>query len=263
MKNVLYVLICIASLLVSVDAAGQVDKKDVRRGNRDFRKENFREAEIDYRKALVKDSMSVAANYNLANTLYREGDFAQAQQALERVKDVAPMSGSAADYYFNLGDAALQQKDYQKAVEAFGESLIRRPEDLKAKENFIYAKKMLQNQQQNQQNQNNDQNQDNQDQNQDQNQDNQNNQDQNDDQNKDQNDDQDKNDDQNKDDQQNQDQNGGQDKKEQPQGQQPKITPQAAQQMLQAIQAKEKETQDKVNKQKAEALKSRQKEKNW
>ena len=263
MKNVLYVLIGIASLLVSIDAAGQVDKKDVRRGNRDFRKENFREAEIDYRKALVKDSMSVAANYNLANTLYREGDFAQAQQALERVKDVAPMSGSAADYYFNLGDAALQQKDYQKAVEAFGESLIRRPEDLQAKENFIYAKKMLQNQQQNQQNQNNDQNQDNQDQNQDQNQDNQNNQDQNDDQNKDQNDDQDKNDDQNKDDQQNQDQNGGQDQKEQPQGQQPKITPQAAQQMLQAIQAKEKETQDKVNKQKAEALKSRQKEKNW
>lgn len=263
MKNVLYVLICIASLLVSVDAAGQVDKKDVRRGNRDFRKENFREAEIDYRKALVKDSMSVAANYNLANTLYREGDFAQAQQALERVKEVAPMSGSAADYYFNLGDAALQQKDYQKAVEAFGESLIRRPEDLQAKENFIYAKKMLQNQQQNQQNQNNDQNQDNKDQNQDQNQDNQNNQDQNDDQNKDQNDDQDKNDDQNKDDQQNQDQNGGQDQKEQPQGQQPKITPQAAQQMLQAIQAKEKETQDKVNKQKAEALKSRQKEKNW
>lgn len=263
MKNVLYVLICIASLLVSIDAAGQVDKKDVRRGNRDFRKENFREAEIDYRKALVKDSMSVAANYNLANTLYREGDFAQAQQALERVKDVAPMSGSAADYYFNLGDAALQQKDYQKAVEAFGESLIRRPDDLQAKENFIYAKKMLQNQQQNQQNQNNDQNQDNQDQNQDQNQDNQNNQDQNDDQNKDQNDDQDKNDDQNKDDQQNQDQNGGQEKKEQPQGQQPKITPQAAQQMLQAIQAKEKETQDKVNKQKAEALKSIQKEKNW
>ena len=241
------------SVLIVTPIWGQVDKKDVRRGNRDFRKENFREAEIDYRKALVKDSMSVAANYNLANTLYREGDFAQAQQALERVKDVAPMSESAADYYFNLGDAALQQKDYQKAVEAFGESLIRRPDDLQAKENFIYAKKMLQNQQQNQQNQNNDQNQDNQDQN----------QDQNDDQNKDQNDDQDKNDDQNKDDQQNQDQNGGQDQKEQPQGQQPKITPQAAQQMLQAIQAKEKETQDKVNKQKAEALKSRQKEKNW
>ncbi|MBR5273757.1 MAG: tetratricopeptide repeat protein, partial [Bacteroidales bacterium] len=231
MSKIRYILIVMLSVLIVTPMWGQVDKKDVRRGNRDFRKENFREAEIDYRKALVKDSMSVAANYNLANTLYREGDYAQAQQALERVKDVAPMSSAAADYYFNLGDAALQQKDYQKAVEAFGESLIRRPDDLQAKENFIYAKKMLQNQQQNQ---NNDQNQDNQDQ--DQNQDNQNNQDQNDDQNKDQNDDQDKNNDQNNDQNNDdqQDQNGGQDQKEQPQGQQPKITPQAAQQMLQA-----------------------------
>ena len=42
-----------------------------------------------------------------------------------------------------------------------------------------------------------------------------------------------------------------------------KISPQQAQQMLRAIQAKEKETQDKVNKEKVEALKSRQKEKNW
>ena len=242
----------IFAVLLTVPVWAQVDRKDVRRGNRDFRKGEFREAEIDYRKALVKDSLSVAANYNLANTLYREGDYAQAQQTLERVKDTAPMTAASADYYFNLGDAALQQKDYQKAVEAFGESLIRRPDDLQAKENFIYAKKMLQNQQNQQQNQQNDQNQDNQD-----NQDQNNQQDQNDQQN---------DQDQNKDDQQN-DQNKDQqdqDQQKQPQqGQQPKITPQAAQQMLQAIQAKEKETQDKVNKQKAEALKSRQKEKNW
>ena len=248
MKQYRYIILVAVTFLMGVSAMAQVDKKDVRRGNRDFRKENFREAEIDYRKALVKDSMSVAANYNLASTLYREGDYAQAMQTLERVKDVAPMSPASADYYFNLGDAALQQQDYQKAVEAFGESLIRRPDDLQAKENFIYAKKKLQDQQQNQQNQNNDQNQDNQD-----NQD-QNDQNRNDDQdNQDQQNDQDKND-------QNQDQN---DQPQQSQGQQPKISPQAAQQMLQAIQAKEKETQDKVNKQKAEALKSRQKEKNW
>jgi hypothetical protein len=33
--------------------------------------------------------------------------------------------------------------------------------------------------------------------------------------------------------------------------------------MLQAIQAKEKETQEKVKKEKAKALESRQKERNW
>ncbi len=258
MRRLLYIVLSVLSFLVAADAMAQVDKSDVRRGNRDFKKENWREAESDYMMAAVKDSLSVAANYNLANTLYREGDYAQALQTYQKVKEVAPMSASSADYFFNLGDAAIQQKDWQQAVDAFAQSLIRRPDDLEAKENFIYAKKMLQNQQQNQQqnqnnDQNNDQNQDN-DQNNDQNDDGKNDQDQNDDQNKDQ------NDDRNQDQQDGQDQN---DRQQQSQGQQPKITPQAAQQMLQAIQAKEKETQDKVNKQKAEALKSRQKEKNW
>ena len=242
MKRILYILFVLLGVGFAQEMQAQVDRKDVRRGNRDFKKESWREAEIDYRKALVKDSLSVAANYNLANTLYREGDFEQARKVMETVKDVAPASASAADYFYNLGDAAIACEDWQAAVDAFKESLLRNPGDLDAKENYIYAKKKLEDQQnqQNQQNQNQDQNQ-------------HQNDDQNQAQNKDQQD-QNQNQNNNQNDQQKQDQN---------QGQQPKISPQAAQQMLQAIQAKEKETQDKVNKQKAEALKSRQKEKNW
>lgn len=249
MKRIQYILLLSVLLCAGgLSASAQVDKSDVRRGNRDFRKEEYREAEIDYRKALVKDSLSVAANYNLANTLYREGDMEQAAKVLETVKEVAPASADAADYYYNTGDVAIARKDWQAAVDAFKESLLRNPADLEAKENYIYARKMLENQQnQDQQNQQN-QDQNNDDQNQDQNQNNDN-QDQNQD---------------NQNNQDNQDQNQNNDQQKQPQqGQQPKITPQAAQQMLQAIQAKEKETQDKVNKQKAEVLKSRQKDKNW
>ena len=254
MKSFRYILVLSLSLFAVLQAGAQEDRRDVRKGNRDFKKESWREAEIDYRKALVKDSLSVAANYNLANTLYREGNVEQARKVLETIKDVAPASASAADYYYNLGDAAIVMQDWQTAVDAFKESLLRNPGDLAAKENYIYAKKKLEDQQQNQQDQ------DNQDQNNDQDQ--QNDQNQNNDQNQDQQEDkQDQNDQSNN---QNNDQDQNQDKKEQPQqGQQPKISPQAAQQMLQAIQAKEKETQDKVNKQKAEALKSRQKDKNW
>ncbi len=236
-------------MLFAMSAYAQVDRKDVRRGNRDFRKENYREAEIDYRKALVKDSLSLAANYNIASTLYRQNDMEQAGKVLDNVKESVPASASAADYWYNRGDVALGMKDYQTAVEAFAQSLMINPGDLDAKENFIYAKKMLQNQQNNQ-NQDN-QNQDNQDQNQDQN--------QNDDQNKN---DQSK-DDQNKNQDQDQDQNQDQKNDQNQQNEQPKISPQAAQQMLQAIQAKEKETQEKVKEEKVKALKSRQKEKNW
>ena len=234
--------------VTQMEAGAQVDRRDVRKGNRDFRKENWKEAEIDYRKALVKDSLSMAAAYNLANTLYREGDVEQAGKVMEGLKEVAPSSDAAADYYYNLGDVAIAKEDWQGAVDAFKESLLRNPGDLDAKENYIYAKKKLEDQQ-NQQDQNQDQQND---QNQDQ---------QNDDQKDDQQDNKDDQQDQNQNNDQNQDDR--QDQQNQQQGQQPKITPQAAQQMLQAIQAKEKETQDKVNKQKAEALKSRQKEKNW
>lgn len=252
MKRILYILSSVALLLsFQTGLSAQEDRREVRQGNRKFRKEAYDEAVIEYLKAVGIDSTSVAANYNLANTLYRQGDHANAQKALERVKETAPKSAAAADYFFNMGDVAIAQQDWKTAVEAFMQSLLLNPGDLQAKENYIYARKKLEDQQQNQQgqDQNDDQNQ--QDQNQDNPQDN-------DEQNQnDQNDQQDRND------QQNEDQQDESGKDRQQEGRQPEITPQAAQQMLQAIQAKEKETQDKVNKAKAAALKSRQKEKNW
>ena len=245
-----YILLCMVMLLSVMAANAQVDKRDVRRGNRDYKKEYYKEAEIEYRKAIVKDSLSMAANYNLAADLYRQNNPQEAQKVLDRIKEVAPQSERAADYYYNLGDVAIANQDWQGAVTAFEQSLILNPGDLDAKENYIYAKKKLEQQQQQQQNDQNQNDKNNQDQNQ--------NQDKQNDQNKD--DQQDQNKDQNN---QNQDQQNDQNKQDQQQDQQPQITPQAAQQMLQAIQAKEKETQEKVKKEKAQALQSRQRERNW
>lgn len=223
-------------VLSAAPAYCQADRKEVRAGNRKFRKDNFKEAEIDYRKAQVKDSTSIAASYNLASALYRQQDYQGAKAALESVQG----ENLPSDYHYNKGDAALALKDYKTAVDEFRAALLQSPDDLDAKENYIYAKKMLENQQN--QNQNQNQNQQNQDQNQDQ---------QNQDQNQDQQNQQDQNQDRNQ-----QDSNNNQ-------NQEPSISPQQAQQMLNAIQAREKQTQDKVNREKAALLKSKQKEKNW
>lgn len=262
MKGMKYILTSVLAVLCAAQMFAQVDRHDVRAGNRKFKKEDWREADISYRKALVKDSTSVAANYNLANTAYRQKNYDEAGKLLDRIKDSASASSHVSDYWFNAGDVALAKKDYQAAVNAFKSALLANPSDLEAKENYIYAKKKLEDQQkngggQNDQNQNQDQNQNNQD-NKDQQNDQQNDQNQ---QNKQDNKDQDKG--QNQNNSQDQNNNQGQNQNGQS-GQQPvKISPQQAQQMLKAIQAKEKETQDKVNREKAEALKSRQKEKNW
>ncbi len=267
MKSFRYILVVSMLLSVALTASAQVDRHDVRAGNRKFRKDNWKEADISYRKALVKDSTSVAANYNLANTLYRQENYEEAEKLMKKIGDNASASANAADYWYNTGDIAIAKKDWQGAVNAFKEALLKNPSDMDAKENYIYAKKMLENQQKNgggngdgqdNQDQNNqDQNNQNQDQN-------KNGQDQNKDQNNDQNNDgQNKDQDQNQNQNQNQNNGQGNGNQQPPQGQEGKISPQQAQQMLRAIQAKEKETQDKVNKEKADALKSRQKEKNW
>ena len=241
MKRIL--TIAIWMVLTVLPALGQPGKSDLRKGNRAFRKGDFPAADLSYRRALQQDTASLPARYNLAGALYREKDMDGAWKQLEPMAESAAASPYAPQYLYNLGDVALQKQDWKAAMDAFRQCLLRTPDDLDAKENYIYARnKYLEQQQQQQQNQ-------------DQNQDQQNQQDQQ-DQNKDQNQDQqqDQQQDQNQDQQQDQQQSSAENQQ---------LSAQQAAQMLQAIQAKEKETQDKVNKEKAAVLKSRQKEKNW
>lgn len=241
MKRLMILILALAS---AVTVSAQTDRKEVRAGNKAFRKGDFRKSEIDYRKAVLKDSLSVAAQYNLASSLYRQDDYEGAQKALSSIAETVSgveAVGTKADFYFNQGDVALAKKDYASAVKSFRQSLLLRPDDMDAKENYIYAKEMLRQSQDNQSQDNQSQdNQGGQDGDNSQNQDNQNNQD---------------NQDNNQNQQNPQDQNNA--------AAEGNISRQQARQMLNAIQAKEKETQDKVKKEKAEMLKSRQKEKNW
>lgn len=236
MNRFFSIVMCV--LLSGASLFAQEDKKDVRRGNKDYRKSNFKEAEIDYRKALLKDSTSFAATYDLANALYSQKDYEGAANTLEKLSNSAPESQYADRYYFNKGNVSLQKKDYKTAVDDFKQALLRDPGDLQAKESYIYAKKMLENQE------NGGEGESNKDQ---------------------QNKDQQNQDQQNQDQQQDQQTSDGQQDKQEGEGQaqQQQISVQQAQQILKAIQAKEKETQEKVEKAKAQNEKSRQKDKNW
>lgn len=239
-KGMVAVLILMLASPVMLQA--QSDRSEVRAGNREFKKGEFREAELDYKRALEEDSTSVTAKYNLGNALYKTESYSEAELYLKGLGDsLKSVSASkASDCFHNSGNLALKQKKYQEAVDAYKESLRLEPDNFETKSNLAYAQKMLKEQQQQQQQQQ--QNQQDQNQQQNQNQDQQDNRDQ------------DNQQDQNR----NQDQQDNQNQQNQPQ-----ITPQAAQQMLQAIEDKEKQTQDKVKKVKAQQQKSKEKEKNW
>ena len=248
--------VLLLGLLVLSAPAWAVDErvKEIRDGNRQFDKSRYRKAELEYRRALVKDSTSVDASYNLANTLYRMEDYEQAMKVMQGVSKGADESEYKGDFNYNMGNVCVARKDWGPAVEAYKKALLENPGDVDAKENYLYAKAMYDEQQKQQQNQDQNQNQNQNKDNQNQNKDQQN-------QNKDQNQNQDQNQDQNKQDrnQQNQDQQDQQS----PQNQEQQVSPQAAQQMLQAIQEKEKQTQEKVEKEKAALVGKKKREKNW
>lgn len=276
-KTFLYILLCGVMSLMVVDAVAQrmPERGLVRKGNRLFAKERYEHSSNAYREALQHDSTSFEARYDLANALIRmamadttayadpqgsaakmsSGNLQQAEALLQAAAaDSLQTAENRAEAFYNLGNAQFVQQKLQDALLSYRRSLVLNPNDMEAKYNYALTKKLLE---QNQQ-QNNDQNQNqNQDQNQNQNQNQQGggqNQPQGGDDNKDKNDqnnDQnDKNQDQNKDNQQ----GGGdqnQDQKEQPQQpkQQPKsgMSEEQQQQLLNAIQAQEDKTQDKLD----------------
>ena len=276
-RSVIYLMMIFALSLVDfTDASAQVYRRENRRAGRAFAEGQYEKAIKHYDKALVSDGAdSLALLYNKAFVLHsdRRDSTKNAHldslslKYLDEIANAVVGTEYEFDYHFNRGVIGMDMKDWQSAVDEFKKCLLLDPEDMKARENYIYAKEHLkkeqqqQQQQQQQQNQNQNQGQDQQDQ-QDQDQQDQQDQGQQNQQDQGQQDQQNKNEDQgdqsqNQDNQDRQGQNG--------QGQQPesKISEQAAQQILQAMQAKERETQDKVEKKKAAAMKSKQKEKNW
>lgn len=222
MKSILNYII-LTLVITSLNA--QSPAEHIKEGNEHYRKKEYDKAEISYRKGLEKPSpYTQLAQYNLANSLLKSGNFEGARETYQSLLDtknnLSPVAQSK--IYYNIGNSYLAEKKYQESISPFIEALKRNPYDGDAAYNLSYAIKMLKKQQQQQNNQNK----------------------QNKDQNKDKNKDQNKKDDkkdqnQNKDQKEKQDQN--KDKKKQ--GQQPQISKAQAEKLMKAMQNKEKETQ--------------------
>lgn len=274
-KSLHIIFTVLALLCVTTLSAQKMPERGlVRKGNRLFDKERYTQSADAYQHALNHDSTSFEARYNLGNTMIRramadttayadpqssaakmsQGFISQAEGLLQAAAaDSLRTADERADAFYNLGNSQFIQQKLQEALKSYRQSLVLRPDDMEAKYNYALTKKLLEQQQQQQQNQqNNDQNQNQQqdeNQNQDQNQQGNNNQDQN--QNQDKNDQSDNKQDKNE------DQQGGGDNEQkeqpqQPQGQKPKsgMSEEQQQQLLNAIQAQEDKTQEKLDEKK-------------
>ena len=244
------------------------EKQILRSGNDLFKQKRFVDAEVKYKKALKENPNYSTAGYNLGNAVYEQNRLEEALPLYDLVAKSAGETETREKSFHNIGNVMMKQKQYDKAIAAYKNSLLLNPNDETTRYNLALAQKLLKDQQQNDQNkdQNKDKDKDqNKDQDQDQNKDqNSENKDQNENEGEDDKKDQDENEGDNENDENDQqDQKNEGDKKEQNKQPQPnQLSQQQIEQLLEAMNNEENKTQQKVNAKKAKGKKVNQ-EKDW
>lgn len=181
--------VVVLMMLTGTDATAQYHKERglVRDGNDLFERRNFRSSLNRYNEALEHDSTSYEALYNRANAYHHtrrstpEDSTYTAETAFRNYEHIAAdtllSTRQRAEVMRNLGQSLFTEGRYEAALNAFRESLRLNPDDRETKYDYVLTKRIVdqkrnaQQQQQNQDQQNQDQqNNSNENQNQDQNQ---------------------------------------------------------------------------------------------
>ena len=244
-KKITGLALMVFTLCAGSITAQKAERQNVRSGNKQYKKENFTEAEIAYRKSIEVNPRSVEGIFNLGNALYKQEKYPEALEQFqliagqgERLLRENPENVTRLSQLFhNMGNIGMKTQQYQQSIEAYKQSLRLNPADEETRYNLALAQKLLQDQEQEDQDQDQDQ---------------------------DQEQEQEQEQEQNEDQQQDQDQQ--QEKEQKPQEEQQsneQMSRDNAQQILDAFLQDEKDTQEKVKKAQMQQQQNRRREKQW
>lgn len=141
MKRIKISFLTFGLLLVCGVAAAQGERSAIRQGNKLYQQGKYAQSGAKYAEALAIDSLSVPAQFNLANSAYKLGKFKEAAQVYAQLADSL---GQRA--YYNGGNAQFKQRQFDAAIEEYKKALRIDPTDREAKFNLAYAQKMKQEQ---------------------------------------------------------------------------------------------------------------------
>ena len=144
--NLIVLLSCFASLSAQQTKINKESNNLTLDGNIEYVEDNLIEAEALYRKSISKDSMNLAAKYNLGNSFYsnklNEEALNQYRLSIKNSNDKSTLHKS----YHNLGNLYMQSEDYQNAMDSFKNALLNNPDDDETRYNYVLAKELLKNQ---------------------------------------------------------------------------------------------------------------------
>lgn len=122
----------------------------INKGNEYYKQLQFDLAESQYRRALEEAPQNSAAQFNLANALYRQKKYDEAKGILNGLAEKDKTLQASA--YYNAGVVYSREKDIIASIDAYKKALRINPSDTQARENLQKALSELK-QQQNKKNQ--------------------------------------------------------------------------------------------------------------
>lgn len=138
-----YYPILVLLLLSVAPLSAQTVRIDARRAERSYRKSNYRRAISDYVSSISRDSTYLPAHLGLGDALYRIQDTVSAVRSWMRIAQTPTSDPTVqAQAFHNIGNTLMAKKEYDKAIEAYKESLRRNPTDEETRYNLALAIKL-------------------------------------------------------------------------------------------------------------------------
>ena len=157
------VILLISMLSVFSLTAQKAVRKNIKQGNRSYNEQKYEQAATKFEEAIKINPNAPEANYNLANTLYRQKEWDKSIEQLQHYLLIEKENEQhVAASWHNIGNALLQKKELQKSMEAYKNALRINPEDDEARYNLAVVQKMINDEEEQEQEQNQEQKEDNQ-----------------------------------------------------------------------------------------------------
>ena len=116
MKKKLFLVIL---LLAGLGLQAQNYEKQFRKGNRQYRKGDYVEAEVTFRKVLEALPNNADAQFNLGDALFQQENWQAAMEAFQKVLELTPDAKLKSKAVFNMGNCLLTQGRYYDAFQVY------------------------------------------------------------------------------------------------------------------------------------------------
>lgn len=118
-------------------------EKQLRKGNRQYKKGDYVEAEVVYRKILETLPNNADAQFNLGDALFQQENYQAAMEAFQKVLEISPDAKLKSKAVFNMGNCLLTQGRYYDAFQIYKVALKLNPENEDALYNLEYCRAHL------------------------------------------------------------------------------------------------------------------------